>query len=288
MTSAPRPPIGDTLQGGAYRVIEKLLEGGAQTLCLGESTANPEERVLITTILVFNGLNVSEVSRSLSYQAPGIFRQACVSFFDIQGDDLDRHIYQEQHAALIENLPPGEWLPRLTAAALDAPAAVVLGSSVGHLLLRAAEEKILVLEARPEYIWASRGTEGSLRAMGLSDRYGTFLKHTDGGCLIPALLFQRTYLAPEIHRGKQGSATSLTFSLATMIAEWATGQYPFPDSRYKGSLPDLLKGDHIPLEVPAPLAQLLHRGLQADPAERPPLAKFLAELESLKLEPATR
>ena len=56
-----------------------------------------------------------------------------------------------------------------------------------------------------------------------------------------------------------------------MVTEWTTGHYP------RGGLSALAETTQIPPR----LAHLLKLGLQAEPANRPSLAAFLAALEAL-------
>lgn len=278
-------PLGDTLANGTYRVTERLREGGSQLLYLAEESTRPSQRLLITAILAPKGVPLEELRRRLVHEIAGMFELAFIGCFDIRGDSQIRKAYQKQHFALAEKLPQGEWLVRLAKQPFSTRSAVGLALSVGRTLHLAEARGYGLFGVRPEYIWAERDETGALHATGLSDRYRLFLSHTGGQCAIPAVLLRRSYLAPELHyRDGKGSSASIVFSLATMLAEWATGQYPFPDSWAGNDLSSLLTGQHIPLEVPQRLAHLLQLGLQADPAMRPSLASFLAALEALSPE----
>jgi hypothetical protein len=99
-----------------------------------------------------------------------------------------------------------------------------------------------------------------------------FAKTTIDAVSLP--LFDRYYYAPEADEDPDDRA--LVFALATMIAEWATGRFPF---KYKFHGHGPLEGKHLKLKLPPPLASLLSRGMRVDRAERPNLAQFLDELE---------
>ncbi len=266
-------PLGDTLGNGAYRATEELIEGGSQLLYLGESCSASRDPVLITVIYGPEGIALDELKHSLALPRPGTLELVLVSGFDIRGTNATRRTYQEQHFGLVEKLPAGEWLTRLTKEPLPPSVAVELGLSVGHLLARSAEQGNLIVGVRPEYLWAERREDGAIRVTGLSDRYRLFLAHTGGACSVPALLLRRSYLPPELHRDRKdrGSLQSLVFSLSMMVTEWTTGHYP------RGGLSALAETTQIPPR----LAHLLKLGLQAEPANRPSLAAFLAALEAL-------
>jgi hypothetical protein len=158
--------------------------------------------------------------------------------------------------------------------------AVALGLSAGRILERAMKAGVLLVAVRPENMWARREGELVVTA-GLTGRNRDFFFHVQGGCLMPAMLYKRFYVAPEVYRNLAEREESLVFTLATMIAEWATGSYPFPDSWAHGNVTSLLEGRHAPLEVPDALAKLLKLCLKPLPEHRPTLAHFLKRLSVL-------
>jgi hypothetical protein len=89
-------------------------------------------------------------------------------------------------------------------------------------------------------------------------------------------VFDRFYHAPEAHTDPDDRA--MVFALAIMIAEWATGAFPFKH-KYHNAGP--LEGKHLKLKVPKPLAALLSCGMRLDREERPHLAAFLDELRGV-------
>ncbi len=287
MTST-KPPIGNTICNGKYRVVETLRDGIAQGLHRGVSTRDPEHQVLITTLFSSERLTVEKVRGSLVASAPGRLPLEAVTFFDLRDNGNGNHGgYQRRFLALVEQLPPGDWVGRMLGKPIGSSDAITLGLSAGLLLNQAAENGALMTGVRPEYLWAERRPDGNLFATGASDRYQNFLLHTGGSSSLPATLLPRTYLAPELHRQAPATTASLTFTLATMMAEWTTGEYPFPDAWAASSISALLRGEHIPLEIPERLAHLLHLGMTPAPADRPSLPAFLAALEALSEEELT-
>ena len=279
-------PIGDTLAGGSWRVTEHLRGTGSQQLHLATRADRPDARALVSTIWAPRGAPGAELLEKLGYRLPGVLELVHLGPFDPSGDEL-RRTHQRQHVALVERLPDGrgadagsEWLPRLVSGPLGPRAAVELGRSVGAILARAADAGPLLVGVRPEYIWATRDGD-QLRATGLSGRNWELFAHTGGGCLVPGRLFERHYYAPEVYRERGEGPESLVFTLAAMIAEWATGQYPFPDSWAGGNMQSLCEGRHAPLDLRPPMADLLGLCLDAEPAHRPSLPYLLRRLELL-------
>jgi hypothetical protein len=278
----PEFPIGDTLDGGAWQVTGQLRRGGTQDLCLAERTGRPGERAMVSVIWAPRGVP-ADLRAKLCSGAVGVLPLEHLGPFDVAGDDGVRESQQRQHIALVERLPPGErieWLPRAIAGRVGAGAAFALGASVGAILARAAAAGVLLVGVRPDYVWVRRDGD-RLTAAGLTGRNWDFFAHTGGGCLAPAALFERHYCAPEVYQDRGEGEESLVFTLAIMIAEWATGSYPFPDSWVGGNMRSLVQGRHAPLDLAPDAAALLGRGLRASPAERPPLAEFLAAAERL-------
>jgi hypothetical protein len=267
--------IGETLDGGKYRLIEQLLDGGAHRLFLAEAPASPGERYLVSVNWAPRGVPADELWRELGYGIPGVFELTYIGHFDIQGDDYTRNQHQEHRWALVERVPAGEWLPRAVTSPLGARAAAALGLSVGRILERAASEGRLLVGVRPEYIWVARRGE-HVEAVGVSERYRAFFAHAGGRTSGPGtMLVSRSYRAPEVREGRWTEDEALVFSLAVMIAEWATGAYPFEDTTA------FLAGRHRPLDVPDELGTLLASCFKVEWMHRPSLPYFLKRLELL-------
>ncbi|MEZ4363205.1 MAG: hypothetical protein R3B48_23725 [Kofleriaceae bacterium] len=274
-------PLGDTLGGGAWRVTEHLRGGGSQQLFLGESTRPGDaERGFVSMIWAPKGVPEAELRRTLGYRHAGVHELAYLGTFDPRGD-AERREAQRQYCALVERVPEGEWLPRLLPGPLGVIGAIALGRSLGALLQGAAKAGTLLVGARPEYVWARR-TGATLTAVSVSGRNWDFFAHTGGRCLVLGRLHERHYYAPEVYQELGEREASLCFTLATMIAEWATGAFPFPESWAAGDMSSQCAGRHAPLDLPAPLATLLSSCLAADPAQRPSLDELLERLASPK------
>jgi len=276
--SEPGPfPIGETLGRGAFRVTDHLAGRGDAQLHCAVSPAYLGSRFLASVALAPR-LETGPLRQRLDYHYPGVLDLAWLGHFDVAGDDPSRNLRQRSYAAMVEQLPAGsESLRTLVTGPLGAAPAVDLGLAVGRILVAPARNGHRLVAVRPELMWGvARG--GAISVTALSGRSGPFF--AQGQTAFPGSppLFERSYHAPEIHAGRESQEESLVFTLAVMIAEWATGDYPFPDAQVGGDLDSLKRGRHAPLEVPIQLASVLVHGLQPDPADRPSLGRFLERL----------
>lgn len=271
------PLLSETMKQGRFQVTEILRRGPYRSLCLAEDQQNREARYLASIISVARHPPVADLWQTLGYRVPGIMELAFLGHFDIQGEDPIRQSEQEHHWAMLERVPPGAWLPSLTRQPLGGPAAIQLGLSAGEILLRAAAHGVLLTDIRPDFIWAEQRGD-MLDVTGLTARSLRFFEYQARGGT--TLLFERRYESPDF---KTKSSASLTFTLATMMAEWATGEFPFPGEAGGNRLPtSQSRGEPSPLDLPQPFAQVLQRAFTADPARRPALAQFLDELRALR------
>jgi hypothetical protein len=283
MDTAGEFPTGETLAAGEYELTEHLCGHGDWELHVGARASRPDDRHLISVVRA-GDLRADELWQRLSYEIPGIFPLLHLGHFDRRGDDPVRNTMQGAYAGMVEKLPEGSWMPRWSTAPFGPARAIELGLAVGKVLEAAARAGVLLIAIRPHTIWARRDDERVVFT-GLSGRIGPFFAARAKSSMVSRPAFERHYAAPEVWLGVGESERSLVFSLAIMIAEWATGNYPFPDSRIGGSNLSLTMGRHAALEVPIRLAGILTHGLERRPEDRPPLESFLARLGDL-VEPA--
>lgn len=257
-------PASATLGEGAFRIEQRLLGDGFPRLYRGLEVATG--RSVLVTIDVYSARKQSldDLRAAVSYQAPGVFELAYAGTFD-----KDVH-----HWAIVERVTPGDWLPRILGPAEPWPLvrkAVDLGTSAGRLLLAAARAGIVLAQIRPELLWAQR-LDGRLEVTGLSTRAIELFRRAKGD-MATLPVFEYWYRAPEANTNPDDR--SVTFALAAMIAEWATGRYPLLSSYGRET------ASHGPIDLPSRLRALLEAGLAEAPASRPDLASFVAALERL-------
>jgi hypothetical protein len=267
--------INETMDEGRYRIVEPLHLGPYRKLYIAASTTTPEARFLASVVTVAKPPSTEELKEKLGYSCDGVLELGFIGHFDLRGDDELLRSVQENSWVMLERLPSGSWLRHLTAAPLGAAKAIGLGISVGEILLRAAGNGLLLNDVRPDYIWATED-RGRLVATGLTARSEQFFQHQSRHWT--PFLFAQHYDSPD---RKNLSVCSLTFTLATMIAEWIIGKFPFPSpGQYRLSV-EQREGRPPALPVSRPLEQVLRRAFTADPAQRPTLVQFMEELKGL-------
>ena len=173
------------------------------------------------------------------------------------------------------------------------PNALRLGRTAGRILAENAAGGLLrrngtlLTHVRPETRWVARGAAGALEVRALSQRSELMFAASYVTSFVWPV-FDRYYHPPEVgwkHPPAGGRKyppvddRALVFSLSTMIAEWATGLYPFAKKHY--SMGPMDEG-HVPLNLPDRLARLLGAGMQLDAEHRPRLKPFLDELDELE------
>jgi hypothetical protein len=271
----PEFPLTDTLGGGAYRVEHHLLGQGAQTLWLGCKVASGARVLVACDSHNPDKQDVEALRQALAYRLPGIFELAYIGAFD--PNPSRRGVDPTRRWASIEEVTAGSWLLKVLGPAdpWTAPRkAVELGCSAGRILVRAVASGVNLTHIRPELMWAER-RGGHLEVTGLSPR-ATELFARKVGEMVTHPVFDRSYHAPEAYRDSDDRAVA--YSLAVMVAEWATGRYPFAS---KFAPNGLETGVHLPIAAPKPLTLLLEATIRRDRNERPRLAEFVDALEQL-------
>lgn len=271
-----------------YRAETHLLGDGIQKLYLASRAQHPAE-IYLMSVDWFQGQDIDAVRGTLGYRVPGVLELATVAQFDEHGVNAKRDAERRAHWAMLEQLPEGVWLPRvMVGVPRSAAIAVRMARRVGAIAKSAADAGVLLSGLRPEYMWGRAQSDG-IEITGLTARGQTFFTLVKPRSFFTPPLFNRLYAAPEVIKREVPDDRALTFTLALLVAEWATGQYPFPDAWVPGSTASILSGAHAPLALPPKLESLISGCLQPKVAERPRLAEFLDALRSVPTdEPARR
>lgn len=272
----PDFPTGDTLAGGAFVIREHLQGGGFQQLALATETATGATALVSIDIFSSSRHDPAELRAAIDTELRGQLELAFVGRFDATSPFPERRSEQDSHWAVVERVPDGVWLPRFVAAHDPARAvqtATALGRSAGEILLKALKRDQVLVGIRPEYMFARRDRKGRAEVTGLSTR-GDALFSRSRACMVTAPVFPNRYVAPEV--SQTGDTRSLAYTLAVMVAEWATG-HGYAPARYAdyGRQP---RSWTEPLGIPADLERMLRACASRDPAERPTLAELVDEL----------
>lgn len=262
----PEFPIGATLGGGAFR-IEHLLCGArsATQLYRGVEVATGAQ-LLIALDYFRSKHDVAELRAAVDYDAPGIHTLAYVGHLDGRRDIW----------TVVERAPSGTWLPTLIGPAnpWTAPRkAIELGVSAGVILLGAHRLGWRLFNTRPEVMWAEQ-RDGRYAVTGIASRCFALFARSYGDANTHPLFFHH-YRDP--YRDDTFDDRSQTFSLAVMVAQWSMGVYPLLQKWAQET------ADHMPIEAPPKLRDLLERGLAPVRGDRPSLSEFVAELARISV-----
>jgi len=271
--------IGSTFDGGRYRVDKHLQGEGLRQLYLGSDAATTDA-VLIsydklpkyTTIEDFIAANKAPVPGVLDLLFAGT-PDGEPSYWGViervpqnarwMPDVLGRHPPHTVTDSVPKRLPsfePGGAVAR----------ALAFGRSAGRILADSAARGAILARVRPETMWITGD-----RVVGLSQR-SELMFSASWVTAFSMPVFDRYYYAPEVGRNQHVDDRALVFSLSIMIAEWATGLYPFAKKSFDGGPTE---NQQVALDLPPQLAALLGAGMNVSVAMRPSLAAFLAELE---------
>jgi hypothetical protein len=274
-------PLQDTLGDLRFRPTEHFLGAGIEQLYLGIRAQQPDSRYLfsITARTEASNARMQRLRSRAFTHVEGIFDVEFIGPFDRVGVDPVRDAEREGHWGMVEKLPEGEPLSRLGLGSLGPRRAVELGAAVGRILARGVHAGVVLVGLRPEYVWARRSAAAGASVTGVGGRSHEFFAAARPFSLPTAPLFERLYAAPEVMRGDPAGERALVFTLAIMVAEWATDRYPFPDSWARGSALSLATGKHAPLGVSKEVDDLLSTALRAEAGERPALDAFIAQLD---------
>jgi hypothetical protein len=283
-----------TFGDGRYRV-EALLQGkGLRQLYRGRDTVTGDT-VMISYDKQPKHTTIEAFVDTTGARAPGVLDLM------FAGPPDDKDLWFKW--GVIEQPPRGtEWLPTVLGqypedSAADAvprrlpsfdpatalPNALRLGRTAGRILAEnaggGARRGTLLTRVRPETMWVARAADGALEVRALSQRSELMFAASYVTSFVWPV-FDRYYYPPEVGwKRPTVDDRALVFSLSVMIAEWATGFYPFATKDYSiGPMAD----EQVPLELPERLARLLGAGMRIDPEQRPKLTPFLAELDALE------
>jgi len=269
--------VGETLDNGRYRVVENLFGSGVDCTHIAvRSDGTPGLFLVSSTDRV--APTPSELTHALSYAAPGLFELVHIGAFDERGDDNAVRSFLAGHTVVLEALSPGMCIRQLVKGALSKLDAVRVGIGVGSILVAAARGGVVLAGVRPETIWATRDDDIA-RVTGLSDRGDRLFRSARAACFASMPTYERQYTAPEALKGDVPTERTLSFILATMLAEWLTGEHPFPDAWSRRVPVSVIQGNHAPLAVSADVEPLLLRSFSVEPGDRPSLVDFVGQLE---------
>lgn len=254
-------PVGATLDGGRYRLMEWLRghpEAG-QYMAIG-----PKGACLVTTTSPVR-VSYDEALDRLGIPAAGVSPVRYIGPLESDDGPLD---------ALVEALPRGK--AGHTLGTLSVQNALALATAVAHDMARAHANEILYGGLRPELVFVEEDDPMTVMVAPRAEpwvRLGGPRK--EGG-----VLFERTYSAPEQVRAAKTSAAGDVFSLAATLAFWL-GAAPFGKGQLGEQMDAIVSGVRDFGAVPTEIARALDAALAVEPAKRPSAADFCTTLRKL-------
>jgi hypothetical protein len=266
-------PLGGTLDGGRYRLVEHYLGDGLDQLWFARSAEDPATRYLVSTT-ADNGFKLASDGPALLRTAGIPCAPRFVGAFDLVGDGGAGDQQRRTTLGYVEQVVGS---PLVRSHIDTAVHAFRLGAEIAGMLLLAATADLLVVGLRPEYVWIElRADLPQVSAVGGRNLhfFGAARRRRD----LPTVpLFTRRYVAPEVSRGEPYDDRALVLTVAVMVVEWLLGRYPYEDDDAYGYL-HLCRGKHVALPVDA---RELAPALSPDPADRPDLDTFARTLDRL-------
>ncbi|MEV6879311.1 protein kinase [Amycolatopsis sp. NPDC051128] len=171
---------------------------------------------------------------------------------------------------LVMQLVEGENLAeRLLSGPMPVAEVTALADGLAEALAHVHSRRIVHRDLKPANVFLS--ADGPLIGdFGIAHALDT--THITGTGLVPGTA---AYLAPEQVGGEPAGPPADVYALGLMLLESLTGQREYPGTMVEAAMARLTRPPRIPDDLPAPLAHLLRRMTQREPADRPTAAEVL-------------
>jgi serine/threonine protein kinase len=296
LKSAAHDPMLGTLLGGKFRLLRKLGEGGMGAVY--EAEAPDGARAALKVISRSGAVENPETVRR--------FMREAKSTRAVASEHVVRVLEAEQDGGegvpfiameLLHGLDVDTLVKRV--GALEPRAAAQIFVQAARGLAAAHEVGIVHRDVKPANLFLHEDDEGRIttkvcdfgvaKSVQVSDSQDTTMDLTRTGGMLGSPL----YMSPEQARNaKQVDARTDIWSLSISLYEALSGRKPWGGCTTMGELIlGICTGELLPIQELAPwvspeLADVVHRGLQRDPAARwASLTEMAAALEPLSAEP---
>jgi serine/threonine protein kinase len=245
-------PIGETLDGGRFRIVACIVGD----MLRGVFRAQSRTETALVTLAPRQQRTID-----LALRSPRIAELLHIGPLSTHGLD-----------GMVEAEPAGTPLGERRLALGDALAIVRDASSI----VDEAHRRGLVLRGmRPELVYVA-GT----RVTGIAPRCEPFLATSTPSSQGVVHPFDHFYLAPELLQLREPSRAADVFSLGAMLAMLVTGEHPFTGDLPPQQLVSISRGERRPWHGPDELRAIVDRALHSDPSARPTAAELAGALGS--------
>jgi hypothetical protein len=259
-----RSPMGAELDGGRFRLVERV-RGRADCGQFRVEQAGDPTTGLLATVgrhAARSPSAIEELGRRLAWEAPGVMPLRHLGRID-----------GSEHVALVEREPDGTPSHQL-ALPLAPAAAVHLARQLAAVLagFHAAVGPLRFL--RPELVYV----DDRLSLTGLAPRAEAFLAGAAPSYQAPPV-FDTAFAAPEVIELDEVTPAADVFSLAAMVGLWLTGEHLFGGDTGVEQMEAIASGRGRLWQGPVAIGMVLADAVATEPADRPPLARFVEDLE---------
>jgi serine/threonine-protein kinase len=256
---------------GRYELLEQVGSGGMAVVYRGRDTALDRE---VAVKLLHPHLATAPESRArFSREARAVARLShpgIVEIYDYAGDGA-------AESYLVTEFVHGRTLRAFAAqVGFGHPEiAMLVGRALADALVHAHSAGVIHRDLKPENVLVEEGPRPGVKLADFG--IARILSSDERMTMTGALVGSPHHMAPEIVEGKEADARSDLFSLGTILYWLATGKMPFTANNPTAILRRVLEGDYddprlAEPRLPDPLAKLVDRCLQLDPARRPATA----------------
>jgi eukaryotic-like serine/threonine-protein kinase len=245
---------------GRYRLLERI-GGGATSLVFSAYDEAMDRKVALKMIVA--DLEDEKETRERFYREAKITAQLfhcnIVTVLDIGEDHGHPYIVME----LLDGWPLGDYLAREKSRPLATNLRLIIQLYAGLQAAHAAD--VVHRDIKPSNLFVQR--DGGLKILD----FGLARLHTSTLTAMGQIMGTPEFMSPEQAAGEKVDARSDIFSAAAVSYLILSGRGPFTAPDLRRTLDALLQEDPVPLtdaEAPAPLREVLNKGLAKDPARR--------------------
>jgi serine/threonine protein kinase len=254
--------IGKTL--GKYQVLEHIGHGGMSEVYKGQQT----QLNRMVAIKVLHPFLADEEGFVVRFQREARIVATLRHPNIVQVFDFDYNEDLSLYYMIMEYIEGPTLKDRLAKGPVSAEQTARIGAAIGDALDYAHQRAMVHRDIKPANILFLNDTDPILTDFGIA-RMLDLTGLTASGAMVgtPA------YMAPEVGRGKTGSAASDIYSLSVVLYEAVTGTLPFSAETPMGMVMEHLNSTPIPPSrvldsIPKDLEEAILRGLRKEPEER--------------------